>query len=135
MDRVAGRYVLGPRRVSLLLQQMVLALWSDPSAARQLVRASDIYRQRRMALIDALAAHGITAMGALGFNVWIAVRQEVQIVQELAAHGWAVAAGEPFRLRAAPGIRVTAATLAPADAGRFADTLAGVLTSSMRPSA
>lgn len=135
MDRVAGRHALGPRRVSLLLQQMVLALWSDPSAARQLVRASDIYRQRRTSFVDALAARGIPAMGASGFNVWVPVSQEVQIVQELAAHGWAVAAGEPFRLRAAPGIRVTTATLAPADSSRFADTLAGVITSSMRPSA
>ena len=135
VDRVAGRHALGPRRVSLLLQQIVLALWGDPSAARQLVRAADVYHHRRTALLDALTARGVAAMGASGFNVWIPVPHEVQVVQDLAARGWAVAAGEPFRLHVPPGIRVTCSTLTPDESVRFADTLAEVLEPVSRPSA
>jgi len=135
VDRVAARYALGPRRVSLLLQQLALALWSDPTSGRQLARASDTYRQRRTAFLDALAARGITAHGASGFNVWIPLRNELQVVHEIAEQGWAVAAGEPFRIRATAGIRITTATLLPADAVRLADALAATLQRAGRPPA
>jgi DNA-binding transcriptional MocR family regulator len=124
--RVEGRYALGPRWISTILQQLALALWADPSSARTLARAADVYAQRRRALLQALQAHGITAHGRSGLNVWIPVRHEGPIVSGLADAGWAVAAGERFRLRAAPGIRVTTATLAPADAIRFAADLAAL---------
>jgi DNA-binding transcriptional MocR family regulator len=135
VDRVSARYALGPRRVSLLLQQLALALWSDPTSGRQLARASETYRQRRTALVDALVARGITAHGASGFNVWIPLRNELQVVHDMAAHGWAVAAGEPFRIRATPGIRITTATLLPTDAVRLADALAETLRRARRPPA
>jgi DNA-binding transcriptional MocR family regulator len=135
INRVEGRYALGPRRVSHLLQQLVLALWSDPSAGRHLARASDIYRQRRAALMSALTARGLAALGASGLNVWIPVRHEAHVVQRIADRGWDVAAGEPFRIQAPPGIRITIATLLPPDAERLADNLAEVLTPTQGPSA
>ena len=113
IQRVEGRHVLGPRRVSLLLQQLVLGLWSDPSAGRQLARTAEIYAQRRRALREALAAHGVASVGESGLNVWIGVPRESALVGALAERGWAVAAGEPFRIRSAPAIRVTIAALAP----------------------
>ena len=41
--------------------------------------------------------------------------------------GWAVAAGERFRVRSAPGVRITVATLDPEDTPRLAGDIADVL--------
>ena len=125
--RVQHRQAIGIRWVSHLLQALTLALWSDPSSGRRLARAADVYRQRRSALVDALAAHGIDAHGRSGFNVWVPVREEAAAVSGLAARGWAVAAGERFRLRTAPAIRVTTSALAADEAQRFAADLAAVI--------
>jgi DNA-binding transcriptional MocR family regulator len=127
--RVEGRHALGARWVSTILQQLALALWSDPSSGRLLARAAESYAHRRAALLAALAAHGILAHGRSGFNVWIPVRAEGAVVGALADVGWGVMAGERFRVHAAPGIRVTAATLQPPDAARFAADLAAILPS------
>ena len=127
--RVERRQALGVRWVSHLLQRLTLTLWSDPSSGRRFARAADVYAQRRQALIDALAAHTITAFGRSGLNVWIPVREETTTVQALAARGWGVAAGERFRLRSAPAIRVTTSALAPDEAQRFAADVAAALRS------
>jgi DNA-binding transcriptional MocR family regulator len=127
--RVERRQALGVRWVSHLLQQLTVALWSDPSSGRRLARAADLYSQRRASLIEALAAHGITAHGRSGFNVWIPVRTETATVQALAERGWGVAAGERFRVRSAPAIRVTTSALARGDAQRFAADFASALRS------
>jgi DNA-binding transcriptional MocR family regulator len=127
--RVERRQALGVRWVSHLLQRLTLALWSDPSSGRRLARAADLYSQRRQALIAALAAQGISAHGRSGLNVWIPVKEETATVQALAERGWGVAAGERFRLRSAPAIRVTTSALAPDDARRFAADFASALRS------
>lgn len=127
--RVERRQALGVRWVSHLLQQLTLMLWSDPSSGRRFARAADAYTQRRQALIDALAAHQVAAYGRSGLNVWIPVREETATVQALAEHGWGVAAGERFRLRSVPAIRVTTSALAPDDARRFAAAFAAALRS------
>jgi DNA-binding transcriptional MocR family regulator len=125
--RVEGRQSLGTRWVSHILQQLVLALWSDPSSGRRLARAAEIYRQRREALLAALKHRGIDARGTSGLNVWIPVREEAATVQALLDRGWAVTPGERFRLHAPAGIRVTTAAMTPQDAERFAGDLATVL--------
>ena len=84
--------------MSHLLQNLTLALWSDPSSGRLFARAAEVYANGATALIEALAAHDIEAHGRSGFNVWIPVREETATVQALADRGWAVAAGERFRL-------------------------------------
>jgi DNA-binding transcriptional MocR family regulator len=124
--RVLGRQALGTRWVSHLLQHVALALWSDPSSGRRLARAAETYAHRRRALLEALASRHIPALGRSGFNVWIPVPEETAIVQALGERGWAVAAGERFRLRSAPAIRVTTSALAPDAAQRFASDLAAV---------
>ena len=58
--------------------------------------------------------------------MWIPVEEEAAIVQALAERGWAVGAGERFRYRTAPGIRVTTTTLQPGEAHRLADDIAAV---------
>jgi DNA-binding transcriptional MocR family regulator len=135
ISRVQGRQSLGARWVSGILQQLALAMWSDPSSARRLARAADLYGQRRTALLDALAARGIEAHGRSGLNVWVPVREESSVTHALAERGWAVAAGERFRVASAPGIRVTTAALASPETERFADALADVMRPSSRGSA
>jgi DNA-binding transcriptional MocR family regulator len=127
VGRVRARQALGTRWVSHILQQLTSALWSDPSSARHLARAGQIYAQRRVAALAALREHGIEGRAASGFNLWVPVRDEVTVVQALAERGWAVAAGERFRIRSGPGIRITVSTLQPADAARFAADLASAL--------
>jgi DNA-binding transcriptional MocR family regulator len=127
--RVERRQSLGVRWVSHLLQRLTLALWSDPSSGRRFARAADVYAQRRQTLVDALASHRITAHGRSGLNVWIPVREETVTVQALAERGWGVAAGERFRLRSAPAVRVTTSALVPDEARRFAADFAAALRS------
>ena len=128
--RVQGRQALGMRWVSLILQQLTVALWSDPANGRRLARAAEIYMQRRRALVDALAASGIQAFGRSGLNVWVPVREEVSVVRGLADRGWAVAAGERFRIQSARAIRITISTLTPTEADRFAEDLGEVIGTS-----
>jgi DNA-binding transcriptional MocR family regulator len=132
--RVEGRHSVGMRWVSHILQQLVLALWSDPSAARRLARAADIYRQRREAARAALDARGIASQGVSGLNVWIRVREEAHVVQALLERGWVVTAGERFRLQSPPAIRITTAALKPHEAETFASDLADVLQAGARGS-
>jgi DNA-binding transcriptional MocR family regulator len=128
--RLQGRQSLGVRWVSHLLQELALALWSDPSSGRRLAQAADTYAARRLALLDALNRNGIVVDSRSGFNVWVPVREETAAVQQLAACGWAVAAGERFRIRSAPAIRITTAALPVDRAGQLAADLA----SALRPS-
>ena len=79
------------------------------------------------ALQAALAGHGLAIRAHSGFNVWVPVRDEARVVHALADRGWAVAPGEPFRIRSDPAIRVTASMLEPPDAVRFAGDLAETL--------
>jgi hypothetical protein len=81
-----------------------------------------------------LSGHGIEAHGVSGLNVWIPVPDESRVVSALLARGWAVTAGERYRIATAPAIRVTVSDLGARDASRFADDLAGVLAPAARAS-
>jgi DNA-binding transcriptional MocR family regulator len=133
--RVEGRQTLGIRWVSHILQRLVVALWRDKNVQKQLLRAERTYTQRRTALIDALRAHNIAAHGTSGLNVWIPLPEESAVIQSLFQRGWAVAAGERYRIKTPPAIRVTTASLDAADAHRFANDLAEVLRPSQRRAA
>jgi DNA-binding transcriptional MocR family regulator len=130
--RVQGRQLLGTGWVSHLLQGITVALWSAPDGPALLERGRDTYRRRRDALAGALAVHGIEAHARSGMNVWIPVVEEGAVVQRLLGAGWAVRAGERFRLRSRPGIRVTVSTLDVAEAGRLAADIAAALTPGRR---
>lgn len=125
--RVEGRRLLSAGWVSGIVQRLVLALWSDPEVERLLEQARTTYAERRGALVDALQAEGIQAQGRSGFNVWIPVAHERAPIRLLLETGWAVSPGERFRVASPPGLRVTAATLTPAEAARFASDLARAL--------
>lgn len=125
--RVLGRQRLGTGWVSHLLQHLAAAVWSSAAADGSLQHATAIYTARRMAVLAALHDRGIAANGSSGLNLWVPVAEEVPVVQGLAARGWAVQAGEPFRLDAPPGIRITVAALPVERAVHLADDLAQVL--------
>jgi DNA-binding transcriptional MocR family regulator len=127
IGRVQGRQRLGMRWVSHLMQRLALHLWKDRSVQAGLRRAARTYTERRRALIEALAEHGIEAHGRSGLNVWIPVPEEAPVVAALAERGWGVSAGERFRLASPPAIRVSAAALPAADAPDLARALARAL--------
>ena len=123
LARVEGRQRIGSRWVSHLLQRLVVELWSDAGVRRSLGRAERRYTKRRDALVAALAARGIASRGRSGLNVWIPVAEETAVVQSLLERGFAVAAGERFRIESGPAIRVTTSTLEPHEAVGFAAEL------------
>jgi len=102
-------------------------MWSDRRAATLLQRAGATYTERRDALIRELRTRGIEAHGESGLNVWIPVREETPVVQAMMAAGWAVQAGERYRLNAGPAVRITTAALDTEDAARVAEDLARIL--------
>jgi DNA-binding transcriptional MocR family regulator len=128
--RVEGRQTLGIRWVSHILQRLVVALWRDRAAAR----AEQAYTRRRAALLRALRERGIASHGASGLNVWIPVAEESSVIEALLQKGWAVQAGARYRIATRPAIRVTIAALEPADAERFAEDLAQIVTRRKRAS-
>jgi DNA-binding transcriptional MocR family regulator len=132
LGRVEGRRALGPGWVSHILQRAVASLWTEATEATVgtvplLGRAAAAYQERRQAMLDALAAHGIEAHGRSGLNVWIPVREEVATAQRLREAGYLVRAGERYRMRTGPAIRVTVAALAVEEAPEVASAIAASL--------
>jgi DNA-binding transcriptional MocR family regulator len=126
ISRIEGRQLLGAGWVSHLLQQTAAQLWSDPATRDLLARAERAYAERRAALVEALAGHGLVAYGQTGLGVWVPVDTEAAAVQQLLERGWAVSPGERFRFSAPPGIRVTTTDLEPAQARLLAAAIADV---------
>lgn len=124
MARVRGRQAVGAGWVSHVLQELVARLLGDPACAARLRAAAGAYAERRRRLLGHLAARGIGATGRSGLNVWIPVREEGATVAFLAARGWAVRPGERYRIRSAPAVRVTVASLDARDSARLAQDVA-----------
>jgi DNA-binding transcriptional MocR family regulator len=122
--RVEGRLAAGPGWVSHLLQRLVISLWSRPGLDLLLANAADTYRRRREGLLEALERRGITAHGATGLNVWVPVEAEAPVLDALAEAGYAALPGERFRIATGPAIRITCASLEPAEAESVADAVA-----------
>jgi DNA-binding transcriptional MocR family regulator len=130
--RVEGRQNIGAGWVSHILQEVVEVLWSDSVTAELLRTAADRYAERRAALITVLQRHGIAARGRSGLNVWIPVPEEVGVVTSLAAAGWAVRAGERYRLKSPPAVRITIAALQLSEVTKLAADVAQSLRSERR---
>jgi DNA-binding transcriptional MocR family regulator len=127
ISRLEGRQRLGPGWVSHLLQELAVALCSDPDAQRLVKKAEESYADRRMALLNALVDRRIAAHGRSGFNVWVPVPEEFAVVQSMFAAGWAVSAGERYRIKSPPAVRISIGTLMPGEAERIAEDLARAL--------
>ncbi|GAA3456489.1 PLP-dependent aminotransferase family protein [Dactylosporangium matsuzakiense] len=95
---VTDRRLLGPGWSSRLLQAVLLDLLQNPATVRQVADARAEYARRRTTLLTALAARGVTATGADGINIWMAVANQQVALLTLAAHGIAVAPGAPFEV-------------------------------------
>jgi DNA-binding transcriptional MocR family regulator len=122
--RLEGRQALGPRWVSHLLQALAAEMLRDPQFGPTCARAGEAYATRRQTLIAALAEHGVQAHGRSGMNVWVSVREEAPVVRALLSGGWLALAGEHFRIRTAPGIRITVSTLRDGEAEEIATVIA-----------
>ncbi|MET9903034.1 aminotransferase class I/II-fold pyridoxal phosphate-dependent enzyme [Streptomyces sp. NPDC006446] len=127
LARHDGRLLLTSGWVSHLLQETVHGLMTDEGTRALVARAGDVYALRRNALVRELADRGMAAHGVSGLNVWVPVRDESAVVNGLRSYGWWVAAGARFRTSTAPGVRISVAELAPADAVRLASDFAAVL--------
>jgi DNA-binding transcriptional MocR family regulator len=131
--RVQGRQLVGTGWVSHLLQGLAVAMWSAPGGAARLEEGRETYRRRREALAGALTARGIQARARSGLNVWVPVAgEEGAVTRRLLDAGWAVLAGERFRLRSPPAIRVTVSTLDVAEADRLAGDIEAAMASRHR---
>ncbi len=125
LGRVEGRQRLGTGWVSGILQATVAELWGRGGVRRLTERAAASYGERRLALLDALAGHGLEAHGGSGLNVWVPVTDEHVTTRALLDSGWQVAPGSRYRLRSGPAIRVTVAAMNVAHAPRIAEVVAG----------
>lgn len=127
LSRVEGRQLLASGWVSLLMQRLVVALWRDAEVQALLRRAGEAYGQRRRRLLELLAERDVPAQGRSGLNVWLPVTEESTAARNMLVLGWAVAAGEVFRVDTPPGLRVTTAGVAVGEAEALADDLVRAL--------
>jgi DNA-binding transcriptional MocR family regulator len=122
--RVEARQAVTTSWISQLLQHVAAEMLASADVHRQLRRASVETDKRRLALLTALERRGVRAHGRSGLHAWIPVREEMFAVRHLLDAGYAVLAGERFRLRTPPAVRVITAQLLPADVGPLAHALA-----------
>ena len=122
--RLEGRQTLGTRWVSHILQETAAAMLADPGFVACCTTAANAYAERRHALISELASLGVSCTGASGLNVWASVNNEAPVVRALDEAGFLVLAGERFRFRSPPAVRVTAAALRDGEAVTVAAAIA-----------
>lgn len=123
ISRVEGRQRVGAGWVSRLLQGLVADMLRDPNVDRLIQSATREYAKRRHALISALAEQRITGRGRSGLNVWVEVPDEGEALAKLLRAGWSASAGERFRLRSAPGIRISVGAMQAGEAPAIAAAL------------
>lgn len=105
--RVAGRQALGTGWVSHLLQRTVAHLLASPEVTELLGRAAASYEERRRVVVDILGEAGIEARARSGLNVWVPVDDEASVVAAMQAEGYRIRSGARYRIRSAPGVRVS----------------------------
>ncbi|WP_107860722.1 aminotransferase class I/II-fold pyridoxal phosphate-dependent enzyme [Neisseria weaveri] len=122
------RFSLGPRWISKLLQHITLHLWQQLDSDG-LPNIAESYQSRRDSLITHLKQHGIHVPGSTGEgqHIWLPVPNESQIIQFLAAKGWAVQSGASFNFGKKPAVRITIGNLTLADCKTLADDIAETL--------
>ena len=96
---------------SRILQHALAWLINDTPTQQGIAHAKTVYAQRRQALVDALAARGLTLPKREGLAVWIPVPSEQFALVTLAARGIAVLPGERSRIGPGQFIRVSTSQL------------------------
>lgn len=123
LDRVAGRFGVGPGWVSRILQAAVARMMGDSSVLRGLDDAAGAYAERRQALIEEFTTVGLRATGRSGLNVWVEVESESGAVAAAAAAGFAIRGGSAFS-SPVPAVRITVSNLDLGDIPRLAESVA-----------
>lgn len=131
-ERLRQEQWLSDGWISAYLQRAAAAALASRSVRSLLGRAQKTYALRRRALLTALTARGVSAIGASGLNVWVPVNDEAAAVRGLLNRGWCARAGARYRFQSPPGIRITTARLLPESALSLADDLQGVLSDGRR---
>lgn len=108
------------RWVSGLIQKIVLHTLTSSAYATSVKRVSQVYKERRMFLINALKDNGLLGHGSDGFNVWVPVTDEQKTTRRLLEKGWIVQPGSIFRLASPMAIRVTTSALLEKEAKELA---------------
>ena len=125
--RVEARVQIGPGWVSHILQHAVANLLADPVTLATVEGAAAAYGARRQRLADRLAAAGIDAWARSGLQVWVPVADEQAVVMAMLDRGFAIRAGDRFRLLSPSAVRITTASLTDGEIDGLADALADVL--------
>jgi DNA-binding transcriptional MocR family regulator len=129
---VANRRLLGPGWSSRILQAVLLEMLDDAATIAAVDAARAEYARRRASVCAVLDAHGVSATGTDGINLWVRVSDERSALLTLAAQGIGAAPGEPFMVRdELAHIRVTVGLVNDADR-HLADQLAEA--AAMQPS-
>ena len=110
------------------MQHLTLKLW-QALGAQGLAAIAESYQTRRQYLITCLAERGIRVPGrhGEGMHIWLNVPNEAQLIQFLAAKGWAVQSGTPFNPGKQPAVRITISNLSLEDCQTLADDIAATL--------
>lgn len=125
LDRVSGRFGIGPGWVSRILQRAVASMLTDPEVAALLEEAAVEYGRRRDALVAALRESGLAdATGRSGLNVWTTVPSEDSAITGAADAGFIVRGGATFG-SARPAVRITVSNLEHEDIPRLVAALTG----------
>jgi DNA-binding transcriptional MocR family regulator len=127
VSAVIHRQEIGAGWVPRLVQELVAKMLGSASVRSRIRAAAGTYADRRQALVTALDGHGVSGHGTSGLNVWVPVVDETAAVQSLFEAGWAVGAGERFRLHTGPGVRITVAALDVDEAPALAAAVAAAL--------
>ncbi len=98
--------------VSRILQNALAFLLTDQDSIKAVDYARRAYSDRRAALVESLAEHGVTPLSHDGLVMALPVRDDAGAQLVLAAHGYAVTSSELTRIkRQQPFIRVTVGAL------------------------
>lgn len=125
LDRVSGRFGIGPGWVSRILQSAVTAMMSDPQIDQHLEEAANEYGRRREALASALVSSGVRSVtGRSGVNVWAHVGSEEGAVIGAADAGFVVRGGSAFSATE-DAIRITVSNLTMDDIPRLVAAISG----------
>ncbi len=125
LNAMRHQQILGPRWVSHLLQKIAAKLWQESIDNGQLAEAANSYQLRRTHLCQMLSDKlGTEIETGEGLHLWLPVKSEIATVQNMAARGWAIQAGQPFRLTSQSAVRISLGNIRPDHYNKLVDDLA-----------
>ncbi|MFI1293651.1 aminotransferase class I/II-fold pyridoxal phosphate-dependent enzyme [Streptomyces sp. NPDC020792] len=126
VERARVLRTFGSGWTSRILQDALAHLLTDPATGRRVEEAARRYRERRTALAERLAGHGVPTRNEDGLMLWVPVADETSALVTLAARGVTVSPGSRFCVSyARPHIRVATSRLS--DDPAILDDTAGLL--------